>query len=179
MNILLYAKKTLNFWLGREVDYATPDEVEQEEFVIREIEGRRYLTIRKARSIAQQVIYPDQREENIWHDHAMAKLIKSVEKMFNGGSFFDVCIVNEAVKDFDLQSTPSVAQAIKHLNLIHCTNFNEMSPEVFEAIPRYLTHIFSEGRIPLEATARSGEMVSLEKKPEPQSPEDGSDLAVL
>lgn len=149
MNIMEYAKHKLGFWLGRDVHYSIPEPVKTEDFLFQEIDGHRYLTIRKAESISQQIVYPEQREQNIWHDNAMTKLIKSVEKMFQGG-YFDICVVNKAVSDFDLRLSPSVSKASQDLHRIHCMDFVEMSPEVFAAIPRYMTHIFTEGRVPLE-----------------------------
>lgn len=166
MDILLYAKQKLDFWLGRDVDYSIPEAIKPEAFMIRKIAGQRYMTISKAKSLAQHIIYPEQREKNIWHDNVMDKLVKSVEKMFSEGAFFNICIIDEAVKDFDLHATPSVTKALKDLNRIHCLHFDQMSPEVFEAIPRYMTHIFTEGRVPLDEVVREGELKALEDEPD-------------
>lgn len=180
MNIREYAKNKLELWLGRDVNYSIPEEVKTEDFLFQEIDGHRYLTIRQAQSIAQQIVYPEQREQNIWHDNVMAKLIKSVEKMFQG-SYFDICVVNKAVSDFDLRSSPSVSQASQDLLLIHCMDFGDMSPEVFAAIPRYMTHIFTEGRVPLEEVTLKEELDHPPAKPEaaeaPQLVRELSDLA--
>lgn len=173
MSIIEYAKQKLEYWLGRDVHYSVPDKVKTEDFLFKVIDGHRYLTIRQAKSIAQQIVYPEQREQNIWHDNAMTKLIKSVEKMFQG-SYFDICVIDKAVSDFDLRTTPSVGQAYQDLRRIHCMDFGEMTPEVFAAVPRYMTHIFTEGRVPLDE-------VVLEEEPDtsPAKPDHSNDSELV
>lgn len=180
MNIMEYAKNKLGFWLGRDVHYSIPEQVKSEDFLFQEIDGHRYLTIRQAKSIAQQIVYPEQREQNIWHDNAMTKLIKSVEKMFQS-SYFDICVIDKAVSNFDLRSSPSVGKAYQDLHRIHCMDFGEMTPEVFAAIPRYMTHIFTEGRVPLEEVVQKEDLDTPPGKPEgsqvPELVRELSDLA--
>lgn len=169
MKALEYAKNKLEMWLGRDVHYAIPEKVKTEDFLFQEIDGNRYLTIRQAKSIAQHIVYPEQREQSIWHDNVMAKLVKSVEKMFQG-SYFDICVVHKAVADFDLRSSASVSQASQDLHRIHCMDFADMTPEVFAAIPRYMTHIFTEGRVPLEEVVLKEEQDHPPAKPEAAEP---------
>lgn len=165
MSIFEKAKNKLESWLGRDLHYSIPEQVKTGEFSFLEIDGNRYLTIRQAKSVAQQIIFPEQRQQNIWHDNAMSKLVKSVEKMYQG-SYFDVCVIDKAVSDFDLRSSPSVCQASQDLHRIHCMDFGEMTPEVFAAIPRYMTHIFTEGRVPLEEVVCADELDAIPSKDE-------------
>lgn len=157
MKVLVFAKNKFDSLIGRDVDYSIPDSAKKEDFQFREIEGKRYLTVIKDKTIAQKIIYPEANEQSIWHDQAVRKLIGAVEKMFDERSYFDVCVVDSAIRDFNLSSTPSVEKALEELNIIHCVHYSEMLPEVFEAIPRYMTHIFTEGRVPLGVVSLDGE----------------------
>lgn len=169
MKFLDFAKNKIDSCLGRDVIYSIHEQVKTGDFQFQEIEGRRYLTIRKAKSIAQQIVYPERRGESIWHDNHMNKLVKSVEKMFHS-SYFDICVIDRAVSDFDLLSTPTVNQAYQDLHHIHCMDYRDMTPEVFAAIPRYMTHIFTEGRVPLEETLLKEDLAKLPVKPDVTEP---------
>lgn len=161
MKIVDFAKKALGFWRDRDVHYELNELVETD-FLFREISGQRYLTIKKAKSIGQQIVYPQVREGSMWHSQAMSKLISDIDKMFTEDGYFDVCVITGAISTFKLNACPSTGKALEDLRAIHCVGFSDMSPEVFEAIPRYLSHIFTEGRIPVDAVGADAE-VELDK----------------
>lgn len=176
MGMLNHVTKMINDLLGRGVDYdISPQEpkkntaqtISPEEFTIRTISGRQYLTVRRAKSMAQFIIFPGDSPENKWKCAARAKLIEAVESMYIKG-YFDICPVTSAVDAFNLRTPPSAKKALEDLRLIHCVNFEKLSEEVYEAIPRYLTHIFTEGRVPLEPIEREGELAVLnDESPSP------------
>lgn len=169
VGMLNHVTKMINDLFGRGIDYdispeqpdeVTPQTISPEEFTIRTISGRKYITVRRAKSMAQFIIFPGDSPEDKWKCAARAKLIQAVETMYNNG-YFDICAVNSAVDSFNLRTPPSVKKALDDLRLIHCVHFDKLSEEVFEAIPRYLTHIFTEGRVPLEPIEREGDLSEL------------------
>lgn len=169
VGMLNHVTKMINDLLGRGIDYdispAQPEQVKPqtiapEDFTIRTISGRKYITVRRAKSMAQFIIFPGDSPEDKWKCAARAKLIQAVESMYTKG-YFDICPVTSAVDSFNLRTPPSSKKALDDLRLIHCIHFEELSEEVFEAIPRYLTHIFTEGRVPLEPIEREGDLSEL------------------
>lgn len=143
--------------------------VTPEGFAVRTINGRKYLTVRRAQSIAQHIIFPGDGPEDSWKCAARSKLIEEIEGMFRKG-YFDVCPINNAISNFKLISTISTKKAMENLMQIHCVNFDKLTPEIFEAIPRHITHIFTEGRVPLEPIEREGELESLNESSTGPSP---------
>ena len=161
MGMLDNIGKTLSNWLNRGIEYDIPKgksgrntstPIVREDFRLRTTHGRQYLTIRRARAISQFVIFPCEGEDDKWKCAALDKLIESVDGMYSNG-YFDYCPISSAIDTFNLQTPPSVKQALENLRSIHCVHFDRLTQEVFEAIPRHLTHIFSEGRVPLEVIA--------------------------
>lgn len=164
--------------LGRGIDYdlsqsttpsSTTKRITPEEFTLRTIAGRQYLTVRQAKSMAQFIIFPGDSPDDKWKCAARAKLIEAVDAMYVQG-YFDICPINSALSTFKLKRPPSVQNALDDLHHIHCVHFDKLSEEVFEAIPRYLTHIFTEGRVPLEPIEREGDLDPLNDAPEASSP---------
>lgn len=179
VGMLNHAANMINALLGRGIDYdiseskpevITLQTILPEEFTIRTISGRQYLTVRRARSLAQFIVFPGDSPEDKWKCAARAKLIEAVEKMYTQG-YFDICPISSAMGSFNLKTPPSVTRALDDLRHIHCVEFDKLSEEVFDAIPRYLTHIFTEGRIPLEPIEREGELSDLSGEAPSSTPE--------
>lgn len=134
----------------QDILYALPGQVKVTDFEITEIAGQRIITIKQAYNPVQGIIFPAVQPTDMWKASALVKLVTKIEAMYEAG-WLDICVINDAVRNFSLKGTPSSLQALEDLHRIHCVKFNALPPSVFEAIPRYLTHIFTEGRIPLEA----------------------------
>lgn len=162
MGVLEQAKERVAAWLNLGAVYDVsmkkpgahnPPEIPLEDFSIRAVNGRSYLTVRNAKSVAQYIIFPGNGEKDKWKCAARGQLIQAVEKMYSHG-WFDVSPILSAISTFKLQTPPSVQMALEDLRHIHCVHFDKLTKEVYESIPRHLTHIFTEGRIPAEAVER-------------------------
>jgi hypothetical protein len=154
--------------LDSHLSKAMTEAVKPESFTIVEVGGKRYLTVRAAKSIAQHIIFPggESKLEDPWAHGARAQLIRNVEDMYARG-YFDVCVIDRGISAFKLQTPPSVKKALQNLGQIHCIHFDKMAPEVYESIPRYITHVFTEGRVPLDAVVREGEFTDVDARATP------------
>ncbi|WP_338924443.1 hypothetical protein V0M98_33040 (plasmid) [Pseudomonas silesiensis] len=150
MNIFRRAKHKIEEFLGVYTQYEIIEPVQNTDFELTEIAGKRILTIKRAHHPVQGIIFPAADKGDIWKISAQSKLINDVEKMYEVG-WVDVCPIRDAISAFGLKTTPSTMKALDQLHEIHCVNFNNLHPEVYESIPRYLTHIFTEGRIAIQA----------------------------
>lgn len=171
MGVWVQAKERVAAWLKLGAVYdisqkkpATPKkpEITPTDFRFRVVNGRPYLTIRNATHISQLVIFPGAGDKDKWKCAARSKLIDAVDKMYTQG-WFDVSPVRSAIDTFKLQTPPSVQKALEDLHSIHCVHFKNLTMDVFNSIPRHLTHIFTEGRIPAEAVERVDDLEALQK----------------
>lgn len=155
MSLISKAKEKIYSLLGKDYQYLIPAELKETDFKVVELAGKRIMTITRARNPAQTIIYPAVPEHDIWKTSSLTKLINDIDQMYEHG-YIDICPIVDALNKFDLKATPSTLVAMEHLRSIHCIKFNNLHPEAFEAIPRYITHIFTEGRIPIDAEVYDG-----------------------
>lgn len=155
MSLFSKAKEKLTALMGKDVHYLVPEELKATEFEVVELAGKRIMTIKRARNPVQTIIYPAVSPQDIWKTSALTTLIDKIDKMYETG-WLDICPIRDSLRTFSLKTTPSSLAALEQLHSIHCVKFSIMHPEVFEAIPRLLTHIFTEGRISVDAVVFEG-----------------------
>lgn len=155
MNLFSKAKEKIAAIIGKDVQYLVPEELKATDFEVIELAGKRIMTIKRARNPAQTIIYPAVSPQDIWKTSALTTLIDKIDKMYETG-WLDICPIRDSLRTFSLKTTPSSLAALDQLHNIHCVRFNNLHPEVFEAIPRLLTHIFTEGRISADAVVLDG-----------------------
>jgi hypothetical protein len=167
MKLFTQAKKRLEALFYKEAQYLVPEEIKTTDFEIVELAGKRIMTIKRARNPAATIIYPWVPQQDMWKTSALTTLIDKIEKMYETG-WLDICPIRDSLRTFSLKTTPSTVAALDQLHNIHCVRFNNLHPEVFDAIPRLLTHIFTEGRISVDAVVLDG-ICSVASEPEETS----------
>lgn len=147
-------------------DGSTAAPLKQTDFLIRTIDGRRYVTIRRPESPAQRIIYPTDEGMDVWQRQALRRFIDSVEKMYGKDGHFSICALDDVISCLGLSKTSSTVAARDHLRTIHCVNFSDLHQEIVDIIPRYITHILSEGRVSLDDLEKAEDLTVLEEEPE-------------
>jgi hypothetical protein len=155
MKLFTQAKKRLEAVFCKDAQYLVPEQMKDTDFELVELAGKRIMTIKRARNPVQTIIYPAVEPQDKFKVAALTHLVNKIEDMYEMG-YLDICPIRDSFRTFSLKSTPSTLAAMNQLSNVHCVRFNDLHPEVFEAIPRYLTHIFTEGRIPMDAVVVDG-----------------------
>lgn len=102
-------------------------------------------TIGRNGNVLSRIIFPEPLSDEPWDVQALQSLVINVQKMFARGHF-SVCLLDEAIKQFNLTMTHESALALRKLNTIHCVDYALLSPDILDDIPDMMTCIFTEGR---------------------------------
>jgi hypothetical protein len=115
---------------------------------------RQIRTIPRNR-LTDQIVFPEPNDPNDpWEVQRLTNLVRDVEKMFRQG-WFSICVLDRAIDGFNLIQTPRSKEAYKKLAILHCVNFNEYVPGIFEQLPDLINCVLSEGRLPLQPVSDS------------------------
>jgi hypothetical protein len=94
----------------------------------------------------KRLVFPDPSKLNMFEKVGYEKhLVELAESLLKRGRF-SICFLNEMEKLFELKFTETTFQFYKQLQHLHMVKYENIPPEILEAIPMMMSAIMTEGR---------------------------------
>lgn len=94
----------------------------------------------------KRLVFPDASRlgpfEKVGYDKLLVELAESLLKRGK----FSICFLNDMEKLFDLKFTETTYKFYKQLQHLHMVKYENIPPEILEAIPMMMSAIMTEGR---------------------------------